>query len=528
VGRALSFRLGSQATALVAAGAVVVLVCGAPFLGLALQLVGGAGGAEPSAAVRLLAAPATWSLLATSTTLAAGVTAAALAVGVPLGILLGRTDLRARRALLMLHALPLFLPPFLVALGAFHLVGREGLIGGELTSRWLFGPAGVVLVEGICFTPVVTLLAALAAGAIDPSLLEAARLQARPRQVATGILAPLVVPAASLGALAVFALAFSEVGVPMFLRVRTYPAAVFTRLGGIDYAPGEAVALAAPLVALALVLAMAERWLGTRRPVHSLGLRAGQQALLPLGAQGAPLALAAGAMVALSGLPVLALAARAGARGFGGVWGWMGNSLGASLGSAAGAATVIVSIGLVVGHALRQGGASARWLDGLAVFAFVAPAGLLGVGQIAAWNRPATTWVYGSMLVLVLGLAGRYLVLGERFLAVSFAQRSPHLEEAACAAGASYWRRLVRILVPVHGRAVAACWLISLVFCLRDLDTVVLFYPPGLAPLTVRIFTLEANGPPATVAALAVLQVVVTALLLAGGVGLLGGRRARP
>jgi hypothetical protein len=55
---------------------------------------------------------------------------------------------------------------------------------------------------------------------------------------------------------------------------------------------------------------------------------------------------------------------------------------------------------------------------------------------------------------------------------------------------------------------------------------VVLFYPPGHAPLTVRTFTLEANGPPAVVAALALTQVLVTTLLLAAGVVLLTGRKA--
>ncbi|MEW6270640.1 MAG: hypothetical protein AB1689_15255, partial [Thermodesulfobacteriota bacterium] len=57
----------------------------------------------------------------------------------------------------------------------------------------------------------------------------------------------------------------------------------------------------------------------------------------------------------------------------------------------------------------------------------------------------------------------------------------------------------------------------AFVFALRDLETPVLFYPPGGEPLTVRIFTLEANAPTAVVAALATVQVVVTALVLVVG-----------
>jgi iron(III) transport system permease protein len=63
------------------------------------------------------------------------------------------------------------------------------------------------------------------------------------------------------------------------------------------------------------------------------------------------------------------------------------------------------------------------------------------------------------------------------------------------------------------------------VFCLRDLETAVLLYPAGEEPLTVRIFTLEANGPQAVVAALSCVQVVMTAAVVALGSALLFRRR---
>ena len=62
-----------------------------------------------------------------------------------------------------------------------------------------------------------------------------------------------------------------------------------------------------------------------------------------------------------------------------------------------------------------------------------------------------------------------------------------------------------------------AAWFLALVFCLRDLETTVLFYPPGREPLTVRIFTLEANGPEEVVSALAIIHVLATAGALAIG-----------
>jgi iron(III) transport system permease protein len=92
-------------------------------------------------------------------------------------------------------------------------------------------------------------------------------------------------------------------------------------------------------------------------------------------------------------------------------------------------------------------------------------------------------------------------------------------------AGARFLRRLGRILLPIHARGIAAAWLLAVVFCLRDLETAVLLYPAGQEPLTVRIFTLEANGPPPVLAALACLQVVLSAGVLALGTAWLLRRR---
>ncbi|HET8647386.1 MAG TPA: hypothetical protein VFO85_17950, partial [Vicinamibacteria bacterium] len=156
--------------------------------------------------------------------------------------------------------------------------------------------------------------------------------------------------------------------------------------------------------------------------------------------------------------------------------------------------------------------------------AFLTPAAVLGVGIIETWNRPGTRFLYGGPGILVIGYAARYLVIGARALAAVIAQSAVHLEEAAASAGAGFIRRLVQLMVPLHARGILFVWVLVLVFCLRDLETAVLFYPPGGEPTTVRIFTLEANGPEPVVAALACVHVAVTAVLVMAGAWL--GRRA--
>lgn len=77
--------------------------------------------------------------------------------------------------------------------------------------------------------------------------------------------------------------------------------------------------------------------------------------------------------------------------------------------------------------------------------------------------------------------------------------------------GATYWQSLRHVQLPALRRFTIGGWLLVFIFCIRDIETTALLYPPGGDPLTVRLFTLEANGPPAVVAAL---SVVLAALVL--------------
>jgi ABC-type Fe3+ transport system permease subunit len=67
--------------------------------------------------IEVLQAAQPWILLVRSLGLSTAVVIGALLVGTPLGLLLGRTNIAGRRVLLVVHAFPMFLPPFLLALG---------------------------------------------------------------------------------------------------------------------------------------------------------------------------------------------------------------------------------------------------------------------------------------------------------------------------------------------------------------------------------------------------------------------------
>src|SRR5207237_10084902 len=110
--------------ALALAGFVICVTALLPLL----AVIAGA----PLSGLAPLASATPWLLLLRSCALAGAVTACALLLGVPLGMRLGRADIPGTRAALLLHALPAFLPPFLLALCSFCLPHPRALF----SSSW--------------------------------------------------------------------------------------------------------------------------------------------------------------------------------------------------------------------------------------------------------------------------------------------------------------------------------------------------------------------------------------------------------
>ena len=127
-----------------------------------------------------------WLLFFNSLKLSTLTTLFALLAGIPLGILCGKTDLPGRRLFIILFAIPLLIPPYIMAVAWFNIFGRAGFLSqigppslAEYTSLWLFGLPGCVLVLSSVFMPIVMVLTITYLKSINPHLEEAARLAAR-------------------------------------------------------------------------------------------------------------------------------------------------------------------------------------------------------------------------------------------------------------------------------------------------------------------------------------------------------------
>ncbi len=456
--------------------------------------------------------------LSTLTTLFATV------IGLPLGILLAKTDLPLRQLFILLFTIPLLVPPYITAVSWFNLLGRDGLLARYLdpslaktTSAWLFGLPGCTLVLSSTFLPIVMLLTIASLKTVNPRLEEAGQLVAGWFSVLRGITIPLILPGVLLAAMLVFLLTFGEFGVPAFLGYDVFPVESFTQFSAF-YNFSAATAAAIPLAVVAFLVLAAERFFMREKTDQLRPAPDGEQrSFIGLG----PLRRWVLALVSLLCLiivvvPVLALLLQsATTSAYVEALNRAGHSLLRSVVYALVGATLLTSVGFLSGY-LIQTRTLPFWrsVDALTIFLFALPSTVTGIGLISLWNRPWTNFIYTTPAIIILGYLAKYTALTSRITVSTLAQIPSSMEEAAQVVGAGWVRRMGVIVAPLARHGLVAGWLVGYIFCLRDMGITMMVYPPGHETLPVRIFTLMANGSPQLIAALCVIMIVATLLPL--------------
>ena len=446
-------------------------------------------------------------------------------LGAPLGLLLGKSDLPFRHALAVLLSIPLLIPPYILAVSWFNVLAGDGLLANaipaptvKLLSDWLFGLPGCVWVLVSAFMPVVMILTMAYLHAVSPRLEEAARLITRWPGIVRHITLPIIMPGILFGGILVFLLALGEVGVPMFLRYSVFPVETLTQFSAF-YDFGAAAAAATPLLGITLaVLALERFWLREKtyrlRPTTS-GTR---MLLVSLGRWRVPTLLAVSLLAAASvALPLLALVvASVSPFAYAQAWSKAADSLVRSLVFAFLGASLLTVFGFFCGYLIHHRAVRFwRTVDTFTLLLFTLPGTVIGVGLIALWNRPVTNFVYASAAMVILAYLAQYTALTSRIMLATLGNVPQSLEEAAQMTGAPWLARVLHVVVPAALPGVIAAWLIGFIFCLRDLGASMLVYPPGQDTLPVRIYTLMANGAPNLIAALCVILVSMTLIVLA-------------
>ncbi|MCT9087419.1 ABC transporter permease subunit [Streptomyces sp. ASQP_92] len=176
-------------------------------------------------------------------------------------------------------------------------------------------------------------------------------------------------------------------------------------------------------------------------------------------------------------------------------------------------ALVVGSWAALAAAALDKGGR--RFMDALFVLPVAVPSVVVGLAVLVAFSEPPVL-LNGTRWIVI--LAHTVLVTAFAYQSVSAAVRrlDPMYEQAAASLGARphqvLWRVKLPLLLPSLTAAAGLCFALSM----GELSATVMLYPPDWTTLPVRIFAATDRGSLFTGAALAVVLMATTLLVLFG------------
>jgi thiamine transport system permease protein len=475
-------------------------------------------------------------------------TTLALAAGLPLAWLLARFRVPGRRVMRALVLLPFVMPTVVTAAGFVATLGPRGPLAElwrEFGGTWptVIPSLGAVLLAHVFYNyGVVVQIVGGAWRALGPRPAEAAALLgATPWQVFSRVTVPLLWPAVASAALLVFIYTFGSFGVIVFLggaRMATVEVEIWRQTAQL---------LRLDLAATLALLQLGVTTLATAGYTWLTGRVAPQT---PQVSPEAPpprrrrewLAVAAGwSLVLAFSLPLLALVLRSFAplqRGATGLslaaWQLLGENprgsyffvppaqaIGNSLLITAVASTLALALGVLAAYSLRTP-ARRAWREALLMLPLGISAVTLGLGFVLVFGplgRLRDLW----LIPVAHALLAFPLVL--RSLAPALRNLDPRLREAATLLGATPWRAVWRVELPLLRGALIAGAALAAAVSLGDYGAALLLGRPD-AP-TIPLVIGRLLGQPGAANYAQALALASILLLLAGACALLVDRDER-
>jgi len=491
-----------------------------------------------------------WEAWGNTLQFAAYTTVLAVALGAFLAILCTRTDLPGGGAFSRLVLLPLLLPSLGMVLGWIAVWGEGGYVRSFLDQRLHVGaPAidtipGMALVEATRLMPIAFLTCQAALVRADSSLEDAARSAgAAPLRVVRSVTIPMLRPALLNAATLIFTLSIAVLGIPLLLGVpnniqfvSSYLYTVWTNASSPD--PGAVSAGAMMLLVVAtLLLLLRNRLLGAEARFVSVGGKAGRHALLSVRGWRWPLFGVIGFYLFFTTLlPVLGLALMSSVVVLTPLiapwelltwdhWKMLDDGVFARsiknsvIIAIVGAvlATAAVALATLVAH--RSPFRLRRSLPFLLLYPRAMPGIIIGIGFFWAYLLTGALgdWFRNSIWGIMVAFCIRNLPLAYIVMYPTMARIGEELDRAARAAGAGWWTTSRRIVLPLLRPAMFAAFILLFVELLNDYDPAVFLVKPGTEVMGATMLSQFVQGAVGPVAALAMVQVAVTVVVLAIG-----------
>ena len=473
----------------------------------------------------------------------------------PLGWLMTRFHFTGKAFLSGLLLVPMIMPPFVGAIGLRQLLAKFGSVNLCLMKLGLIPPDqpidwlgqggfwGIVLLQVLNLYPIMFLNVSAAMANVDPALREAAQnLGAGAWRLFRTVTMPLILPGYFAGAIIVFIWAFTDLGTPIIFGFsRVVPMQIFDAVNELNTNPmGYTLVVFVLVLTVALFLVSKQLLARKRYEMMARGHTIGGETQ----ANGRQTALIWAVMlgvVLVALLPHLMVIIQSfserwffsmaptewTATNYGEIFrhGLTGSSIRNSLLYSSLSALLDLILGVVIAWLLtRRRIPMAGLLDALAMLPLALPGIVLAFGYVAGFDLKIS-WLNpreNPTLLLIISYSVRRLPYIVRSAYAGFQQTSITLEEASANLGASPFRTLRKITLPLVMANLIAGTILTFSFAMLEVsDGLILAMKESYFPITKMIYQImgriDPNAPSVACALGVIGMVILTVSLLVAG-----------
>lgn len=491
--------------------------------------------------------------LLNSLILGGAVAALCLIFAVPIAWGVSRTDMPGKNAVRVLVLGAFITPPYLGAIAWILLAGpNAGWLNRAFTALTgaaegpfnIYSFPGLIFIVAIYSFPYLFIFTSSALEIVSSELEDAANiLGAGALRTIFRVTLPIVLPAIIGGVVVTFLEAIALFGSPALIAVPARIGVVTTQLWqffGMPARPEVAAAYAMPLLVVTVALFAWQRRLTQRKGFVALTGKGGERRILRLGHWRWVLLGYALFVLALSVvLPYVVLAQAA----FTTAWGRGFSLANLTLGNfhyilfehhtaqqsvinsftyATATAFLAVTIALFIAFiAVRRLVPFARVLSFLCMAPFVIPGIVLAIGFYAAYVGPPFA-LYNTAWILILAFTTRFLPIAYANCEAAMRSLNPEMEEAVRILGGGRLTALRRVTAPLLKRSLVGAWLLVFIPATRELSAAIFLYGPDTRTMSVMLFDMSEEGNLEYLAALGLLLLGASIVLVALGYRFLG------
>lgn len=450
------------------------------------------------------------SLMAKSLLLSGTVALIATIIGTACGFLFYKVKSHGFRAYRKILVIPLLISPYIFAVAwkdAFYILFGQH---ASLYSIW-----GVIIVHVLIFFPIAMLITGSALSSVHTTIEEAGLVVTSLKSMVIRILFPLIKHGIALSFLLVLLFSLTDFSVPAFFGVRTFTTDIFTQFAAF-YNYQQAIEQSILLLLVSCSLILLEYKYLAKSPVFAIGEKGSRIRYYELtkGKEWIYSTIFFLILVAIV-LPVFILIYQSlsGSKSyFPEAFNLLKGTIGRSFLLAFCGGLVITSIAMHASYIEQRKGI--RFSGAILLLLFITPSTVLGIAYIYFYNTPATTFIYASSVIIILGYVGRFGFIAHKIISNGLKQMPPSMEEAAALIGINAYRRYIKLVMPLLAPSLVTAFLLAFILCLSELGTTIMVYPPGTELMPLKVYTISANAPLALTSSMTLINLTVIALAI--------------